>query len=56
MCKLAVMKLEGKEITDGTDLGVPGFESLAQSPEKANLFYGSAWVDISSESLAESSE
>ena len=34
MCKLAVMQLEGKEIVDGTDVGVEGFRKLTQSPDK----------------------
>ena len=56
MCKLAVMQLEGKAIENGTDVGVEGFSSLMQSPKKPNLFYGSAWVDVTADDLAKSSE
>ena len=56
MCKLAVMQLEGENIQAGTDVGVEGFRSLIQSSDKANLFFGSAWVDVTRESLAESTE
>jgi simple sugar transport system substrate-binding protein len=51
MNKIAVMLLEGKKLTNGTDLGVPGYERLRQDPEKANLFYGSAWVDITRQNM-----
>ncbi len=56
MCKLAVMKLEGKPIEAGTDLGIKGFTDLKQSPDKANLFYGSAWVDVTKDNLGDWSE
>lgn len=52
MSKLAMMVLEKKEVTDGADLGVEGYRSLAQSPEKPNLFYGSAWIDVTRENLS----
>lgn len=46
MNRIAVMLLEGEELGEGTDLGVAGYESLRQDPTKPNLFYGSAWVDV----------
>jgi simple sugar transport system substrate-binding protein len=52
MSKLAVMVLEKTKVTDGADLGVQGYRSLAQSPEKPNLFYGSAWIDVTRENLS----
>ena len=51
MNKIAVMLLEGKKPANGTDLGVPGYTRLRQDPEKPNLFYGSAWVDVTKENM-----
>jgi simple sugar transport system substrate-binding protein len=51
MNKIAVMLLEGKKLASGTDLGVPGYTQLRQDPEKPNLFYGSAWVDVTKENM-----
>jgi simple sugar transport system substrate-binding protein len=49
MNKLAVMLLEHKELTDGMDLGAEGYHTVHRDPEKPNLFYGSAWVDVTKE-------
>jgi len=54
MNQLAVRLLEGETVANGTDLGVEGYRQLRQSPAKTNLFYGSAWIDVTGESLAES--
>jgi simple sugar transport system substrate-binding protein len=51
MNQIAVMLLEGKKPANGTDLGVPGYSKLRQDPEKPNLFYGSAWVDVTKENM-----
>jgi simple sugar transport system substrate-binding protein len=51
MNKMAVMLLEGKKLTNDTDLGVPGYQRLRQDAEKANLFYGCAWVDITRQNM-----
>ncbi len=51
MNKIAVMLLEGRKLTNGTDLGVPGYNKVHQDPEKPNLFYGSAWVDVTKENM-----
>ena len=56
MCKLAEMLLEGKAVENGTDVGVAGFHSLVQSPDKSTLFYGSAWVDVTADDLGNLSE
>lgn len=56
MCKMAVRLLEGGEIKDGTDMQVEGYRQLIQSPEKTNLFQGSAWVDVTKENLSQWSE
>ena len=51
MNRLAVMLLEGQTIHDGQDLGVEGYRHLKQSPTQTNLFYGSAWIDVTKENL-----
>jgi simple sugar transport system substrate-binding protein len=51
MNEMAVMLLEGKKLANDADLGVPGYQRLRQDAEKANLFYGSAWVDITRENM-----
>jgi len=51
MNKIAVRLLQGEKLTDGTDLGVSGYERLRRDAEKANLFYGSAWVDITRQNM-----
>ena len=50
MNKLAVMILEGKEITDGMDLGVPGYNNIKID---GTVIYGSAWVDVTKENMAD---
>lgn len=49
MNKLAVMVLEGKEIKEGMDLGVPGYNKVTI---KGKVIYGSAWVDVTKENMA----
>jgi len=51
MNKIALMLLEGKKLSDGMDLGIKGYEKIKQDAEKANLFYGSAWVDVTKENM-----
>jgi simple sugar transport system substrate-binding protein len=51
MNKLAVMLLDGQQVTAGTNLGLPGYESLVQSTDKPNLFFGSAWIDITKDNV-----
>ncbi len=51
MNKIAVMLLEGKKPANGMDLGVRGYNQIRQDPEKPNLFYGSAWVDVTKQNL-----
>ena len=53
MNRIAEMLLEGKTLTTGTDLGLAGYESLKQDPNKPNLFYGNAWVDVTKENMDE---
>jgi len=51
MNKIAVMLLEGKKLNDDMDLGVPGYRKIKRDPEKPNLFYGNAWVDVTRENM-----
>lgn len=48
MNKVSQMVLEGKEITDGMDLGVPGYNkvSVKKGPGKGIIVTGQAWVDV----------
>ena len=48
MNKLAHMALMGEEITDGMDLGVPGYESVSveDGPGGGIIVRGQAWVDV----------
>ncbi|MCP4404487.1 MAG: autoinducer 2 ABC transporter substrate-binding protein [bacterium] len=48
MNTLAVMVLEGKEITEGMDLGLPGYDALKKD---GKLLFGSAWVDVTQENM-----
>jgi simple sugar transport system substrate-binding protein len=46
--KLALMKLQGKQIGDGTDLGIPGYNKLIA---KGKVLYGNAWLDITKDNM-----
>ncbi|WP_243701428.1 MULTISPECIES: autoinducer 2 ABC transporter substrate-binding protein [Sodalis] len=48
MNKVAQMLLEGKQVTDGMDLGVPGYNkvSVKKGPGKGIIVTGQAWVDV----------
>ena len=49
MNKLAVMALNGEKVTDGMDLGVPGFKHI-KLVEK--VLCGTAWIDVTKENMA----
>jgi simple sugar transport system substrate-binding protein len=51
MNKLALMLLEHKAVADGMNLGVEGYHAVRRDPEKPNLFYGSAWVDVTRDNM-----
>ncbi len=53
MNQLAVMLLDGEQVQAGTDLKINGYRKLVRSPDKPNLFFGSAWVDVTKDNLAE---
>ncbi len=48
MNKLAVMMLDKQPITDGMDLGIPGYEKLTLT---GKVLYGKAWVDVTKDNL-----
>ncbi|WP_341359169.1 autoinducer 2 ABC transporter substrate-binding protein [Georgenia sp. M64] len=53
MLAAAELVLDGEELAEGTDLGIPGYESIGQDPEVPNNFYGNAWIDITNENKAD---
>lgn len=46
MMKIAQMLVEGKPVTEGTNLGLPGYESLKQIRATPPTLHGSAWIDV----------
>jgi simple sugar transport system substrate-binding protein len=50
MDKVAVMLLQGKQPTDGMDLGIPGYEKVSI---KGKVIYGKAWVDVTKQNAAQ---
>ncbi|MCP5521687.1 MAG: autoinducer 2 ABC transporter substrate-binding protein [Verrucomicrobiales bacterium] len=53
MNRLAVRLLEGRQIGDGEDLGVEGYHALQRDTAKTNLFFGAAWVDVTTNNMAQ---
>lgn len=51
MNRIALTLLEDGRLEDGMDLGVPGYDAVRQDPNKPILFYGSAWVDVTKETM-----
>lgn len=55
-CNVVLLKLvEGEEIVDGMDLGVPGFESIVikTGVNGAPVIYGSAWIKINADNMGD---
>jgi len=50
MNKLATMVMNGEEVTDGMDLGLEGYESVAL---EGKVIYGQAWVNVNKDNMAE---
>ncbi len=50
MNKVAVMVLEGKEVKEGMDLGVEGYNNVSID---GKVVYGQAWVDVTIENMDE---
>jgi simple sugar transport system substrate-binding protein len=50
MNKLAVVVLQGEHVTDGMDLGVPGYHYIRMEEK---VLYGSAWIDVTKDTIAD---
>lgn len=52
---VAYKMLKGEEITEGTDLGAPGYENITIKKNEHGIpvIYGQAWVDVNKENLAD---
>jgi simple sugar transport system substrate-binding protein len=50
MNKLAQMVMDGEEITDGMDLGLPGYENITLD---GKVIYGQAWVNVNADNMAD---
>lgn len=50
MNKLAQMVMDGEEITDGMDLGLPGYENVTLD---GKVIYGKAWVNVNVDNMAD---
>lgn len=50
MNKLAVMVMNGEEITDGMDLGLDGYNEVKLD---GKVIYGQAWVNVNADNMAE---
>jgi simple sugar transport system substrate-binding protein len=46
MLKIAQMLTQGQQVTEGTNLGLPGYESLKQVRANPPTFNGNAWIDV----------
>lgn len=51
MNQIAIEVLEGRKIANGSDLGIKGYDDIIVSPDKANLLYGAAWVDVTLDNM-----
>ena len=49
MQKIGVMLLKSERITDGMDLGLPGYNKVKLD---GKVIYGQAWVDVTKENAA----
>lgn len=50
MNQLAVMVMNGEEVTDGMDLGFPGYENIRLD---GKVIYGTAWVNVDADNMAD---
>jgi simple sugar transport system substrate-binding protein len=50
MNTLAQMVMDGEEITDGMDLGLPGYENITLD---GKVIYGQAWVNVNADNMAD---
>jgi simple sugar transport system substrate-binding protein len=50
MNALAVKVLSSEQVTDGMDLGVPGYHQIKM---EGKVLYGSAWIDVTKDNIAD---
>lgn len=50
MNKLATMVMNGETVTDGMDLGLPGYEKVKLD---GKVIYGQAWVNVNKDNMAD---
>jgi simple sugar transport system substrate-binding protein len=50
MNKLATMVMNGETVTDGMDLGLPGYEKIKLD---GKVIYGQAWVNVNKDNMAD---
>ena len=53
MMAIAEKLASGEEIEEGTDLGVPGYESLTVSPDNPKVFFGDASISVDNSNVDE---
>jgi simple sugar transport system substrate-binding protein len=46
MATIAERLASGEKVEEGTDLGIPGYESLKVSPDNPKLFFGDAAIEV----------
>lgn len=51
MCVMARMILEGKEVGEGTNLGLESYNSLTVSPENPKVLMGAGWISINGDNV-----
>ena len=48
-CALPIFNiLDGKDVTDGLDLGIEGYDNLALD---GKVLYGQAWIDVNKDNV-----
>jgi len=50
MNKVAQMVMDGQQVTDGMDLGLPGYENVTLD---GKVIYGQAWVNVNADNMAD---
>jgi simple sugar transport system substrate-binding protein len=51
MCELALKTLKGEEITNGTDLGITGYDNLVVSEDNEKILMGDASITITADNV-----
>jgi simple sugar transport system substrate-binding protein len=53
MMRIAQLLVSGETLSEGTDLGLTGYESLTQSPDVETTWFGNAWVIVDKDNAAD---